>query len=184
MLYEGTAYLSRWVDGDTCEITVRSQVPCCTSVVETSRKLRLKGINAPEMKTEAGLKALGFVNQVCPPGPCDVAINGFDKYGRWEGSVSSRFIQSSKRDVGELLIESGNGVKVAYGEAGSFVEQAQEIMERRKWGVSWWCKQWTVMEGVNLLWLHRDNESGYFSSDCPWTALVLADDYCKEHVDC
>lgn len=115
MLYQGRANLTRWLDADTAEVTIRVPVEACKMVVESTKPLRLAGINAPEKNTDAGKKALIYVNQLCPPGPVLVNILGFEKYGRWLGNIANY----GSIDVSTSLLESGNAVKVAYGAEGT-----------------------------------------------------------------
>ncbi len=110
MLYQGQTRLVRWLDADTAEITIRVPVPACQMTVETTRHIRLAGINAPEKNTDAGKLAIVWVNGVCPPGPVDVTIIGFEKYGRWLGDV-----RLGSMDMAKALLAAGHAKPVSYG---------------------------------------------------------------------
>lgn len=111
VIYEGGARLNRWLDGDSCELTLRVPILVCQSVVERTHILRLSGVNAPEKNTEAGRKALEFVAQLCPPGPCMVKIAAFDKYKRWLGELTG----INNLEVNFELLVSGNATPVVMG---------------------------------------------------------------------
>lgn len=70
--------------------------------------LRVFGINAPELSTDAGKVALAYAQTLLKPGDiCKVTSHGWDKYGgRFDGDVTL----PDGRDFGALMISSGNAV--------------------------------------------------------------------------
>lgn len=111
MLYSGQALLERWHDGDSCELTVTMPLPLLGDVTTVARRMmRLRGINCPELRTTFGPAAKAFSQAHCPPGLYAVEVNGWDKYGRWLGTV---FVNG--KDITTLLVESGNAERVKYG---------------------------------------------------------------------
>lgn len=112
MLYTGQATLNRWHDGDSCELAITVPMPLLGDVTTVARRMmRVRGINCPELRTVFGPAAKAFSEKVCPPGVVyAVEVNGWDKYGRWLGTVFA-----DGKDVAVLLVESGNAERVKYG---------------------------------------------------------------------
>lgn len=90
-------------DGDT--ITVETDLGYRAKLVMT---LRLYGINAPELKTAAGITAREFLKTQIKPGD-PVTIKTFkdpgDKYGRWLAVVLTGNV-----NINDLMVSSGNAV--------------------------------------------------------------------------
>lgn len=69
---------------------------------------RVFGINAPELRTQAGKDALVFIRSVVQLGDvCEVVSHGWDKYGgRFDGVV---FLPDG-RSLGQVMIDAGHAV--------------------------------------------------------------------------
>lgn len=68
-------------------------------------KIRLEGVNAPELETPEGNAARNFVAQVMPPGTLiEILSHRLDKYGRAQASVQL----PSGVDLAEKLLEAGH----------------------------------------------------------------------------
>src|SRR5690242_14730992 len=69
--------------------------------------VRVAGVDAPELSTDAGKAARDFVNTLLPVGTAvTVVSHSLDKYGRVLASVRL----PDGRDLATLLIETGHGV--------------------------------------------------------------------------
>jgi endonuclease YncB( thermonuclease family) len=79
--YTYAATVERVVDGDTLLVVIEAGFK-----VRVRDKLRLRGVNCPELGTPEGEKAKGFVQKALPPGSRIVlksSKSGQDKYGRF-----------------------------------------------------------------------------------------------------
>ncbi|MEM4360013.1 MAG: thermonuclease family protein [Candidatus Bilamarchaeaceae archaeon] len=88
----------RVIDGDTLDVGLIVPV-----------RVRLDGVDAPEVKTEKGANAKKFVEKVlegAKVGDVRMVMVGKDKYGRVLGTVEVR-----GKDLGEMLIEEGMASK-------------------------------------------------------------------------
>jgi endonuclease YncB( thermonuclease family) len=69
-------------------------------------RVRLLGLNAPELATPEGKTARDFVRQLLPAGTSvTVTSVAWDKFG---GRVDGHVALSDGRDLGELLIQTGH----------------------------------------------------------------------------
>src|SRR5438552_2267195 len=73
---------------------------------------RIYGINAPELSTEAGKKALAYAESLVKPGDKATAVShGWDAYGgRFDGTITL----SDGSDFATKMVESGNAVWKSY----------------------------------------------------------------------
>lgn len=98
------AIVRRVIDGDTLVVDIdqgRGQW-------WHGAKIRLVGIDCPEMPTEAGMSARGFVSSLCPPGsPCYVQTHSADNFGRWLGTL---WVGEAKRSLQTILVESNHAI--------------------------------------------------------------------------
>jgi micrococcal nuclease len=111
-LAEGKARVTKIVDGDT----VHALVTHAESTQPSEEKVRLYGINAPELHPRPGQswsdftvqpyaqEASDFLEKLCPPGS-EIRLDehGRDKYGR----LLAVIILPDGRDANKLLIEAG-----------------------------------------------------------------------------
>ena len=99
-----------WVtDGDTCHVVLDvglRQYPMQT--------IRLAGINAPEMGTEAGRAARAFLTALALGKPAIVRTIAADKYGgRYDGDVRV-WDGTAWHDAAAALVAAGHAVPHAY----------------------------------------------------------------------
>lgn len=101
------ARILNWVDGDTCDVEVDLGF-CLLYAI----RLRLYGINAPEIKgdtKEAGLRTKVFVEDNCKPGT-EVVIKTYkdkrEKYGRYLAEIWFNF-NGEQVCLNQLLIDKG-----------------------------------------------------------------------------
>lgn len=101
--YTYAAKLLRVIDGDTIVVNVDLGMRISTEIT-----VRLMGINAPELNTEAGKNARAFVRTLNAE---QVVVKTHkdpkDKYGRWLGEV---FINGES--LNELMIAKGHAVRM------------------------------------------------------------------------
>ncbi len=73
---------------------------------------RLYGINAPELSTDAGKKALEYIKTLVTIGDkVSVLSHGWDKYGgRFDGVV----VTVSGTNLAKAMLDSGNAVPAVY----------------------------------------------------------------------
>jgi len=118
-IYQAT--LERVVDGDTVDIVIDLGF-------STFRKerIRLYGIDAPEINTEAGKLAKGFVEEWFWDNPkffieTIVAegknVSKRDKYGRYLGTIASTYRALSEWVTDEVQATTLNGQLIASGHA-------------------------------------------------------------------
>lgn len=69
---------------------------------------RVYGINAPELRTDAGKASLAYAQTILHPGDlCTVLSHGWDKYGgRFDGSITL----PDGRDYAQVMLDSGQAV--------------------------------------------------------------------------
>ena len=98
------AVVLSWHDGDTCHL----ELDLGFGIHALGFNLRVFGINAPELSTEAGKAALAAADEICPPGtPITVLSHSWDKYGgRFDGEITL----PDGSSYGERMLESGNAV--------------------------------------------------------------------------
>ncbi len=88
-------------DGDT--VNVKLDVGFDLTVYA---RVRVNGINAPELSTHAGKDAREFARNVLPVGDAvQVVSHGWDKYG---GRVDGSITLPDGRDFAQLMLESGH----------------------------------------------------------------------------
>lgn len=75
--------------------------------IELHTKLRIAGVQAPELMTIGGSDATQFLAALCPPGTV-VLVNSkrLDKYGRAEATITLE----DGRDLASAIIASGHGI--------------------------------------------------------------------------
>ncbi|MEM4383324.1 MAG: thermonuclease family protein [Candidatus Caldarchaeum sp.] len=86
------------VDGDTLDVGLIIPI-----------RVRLAGVDAPEVRTEKGANAKKFVEKVLEGakiGEVRMVMVGKDKYGRVLGTIEVR-----GKDLGEMLLEEGMASK-------------------------------------------------------------------------
>jgi endonuclease YncB( thermonuclease family) len=102
------ATLVRTVDGDTYEIkavVVQGDFLFNTSVSAEARvTIRLRGIDAPERYTAAGILATAAADQILRSGPVTVCPTGRKTFDRWEADV-----YVGTQSVAEWLLAAGHG---------------------------------------------------------------------------
>lgn len=98
------AKVRRVIDGDTIVLDIdRGQ-----SIWSIGVRVRLVGIDCPEINSDAGLAAMQFVSAMIPPGsPCYVQTHSFDDFGRWLGTV---WAGEAERSLNQVLIESNHAI--------------------------------------------------------------------------
>lgn len=96
------AHTGRVVDGDTLDLDVDLGFS-----ITLHQRVRLYGINAPELPTAAGRAAQAYLADLCPPGtPCTLLSHGWDKYGgRCDGEVLVE-----RGSLAERLVAAGHAV--------------------------------------------------------------------------
>ena len=97
-LFTYRATVTQLVDGDT----VWAEIDCGFGVW-TRQKLRLRGIDAPELETAAGWRARSFVNEVLKPvDQVVVTTSRADKYDRY---LADLYYLAGKADPERVLAE-------------------------------------------------------------------------------
>jgi endonuclease YncB( thermonuclease family) len=100
--WQGRAVIIENSDGDT----LKAQIDLGFSITLTT-KLRVAGVQAPEMASPRGAAARLFLFELVPPGSIvNVSSKRLDKYGRAEATL----LLLDGRDVATLIIESGHGI--------------------------------------------------------------------------
>lgn len=94
--------VARVVDGDTVDVQLDLGFD-----LTVHARVRLAGVNAPELGTFAGRASAAYMRELLPEGASvDVRSVGWDKYG---GRVDGR-IEAVHGDVAELLVRAGHAV--------------------------------------------------------------------------
>jgi len=107
-MFEYTAQVLKMIDGDTLKLQI--DLGFSVHVVQTCRLVR---IDAPEMNTMEGFKALQFVTgQLATATAVKVSTSKPDKYGRW---LVDFFFQSPASgqqwiNLSDLLLSSKHAV--------------------------------------------------------------------------
>lgn len=93
-----------WHDGDTCRV----DVDLGFGIHATAFNLRVYGINAPELNTDAGKLARDFAAVLCPPGSRVLIMSrGWDKYGgRFDGEITL----PDGQDFARQMVAGGHAV--------------------------------------------------------------------------
>ncbi len=103
-IYQYSATVIKIIDGDTITVAID-----CGFRIAFATPLRMNGINAPELKTDAGKKALAYIQTLIAVGDT-ISIKTFkdprDKYGRWLADVFT----ASGENVNQAMVDSGNAV--------------------------------------------------------------------------
>jgi len=97
-------------DGDTMTLVIDLGFN-----VTVKQHCRLKGINAPELSTQAGKDALAFALTLVEPGDTVITTSyGWDKYGgRYDGTVQLL----DGRDFAATMLKAGMAVPFMVGES-------------------------------------------------------------------
>jgi endonuclease YncB( thermonuclease family) len=98
-------------DGDTMTVTMRAASDVgfgVTLAANLTYPIRIYGINAPELSTQAGKDALAYALTLVKPGDSvTVLSHSWDKYApRVDGSITL----PDGRDFAQLMLDSGNAV--------------------------------------------------------------------------
>lgn len=102
-----TATVTRIIDGDTfvADVAFSSDVLNASGAVR--RRVRVIGINAPELHKPGGLEAKGALEALLSAGGIEVqVVKACDDFGRLLASV-----YSGDTDVGAAMIDGGHAVK-------------------------------------------------------------------------
>jgi len=111
-MYEYSAKIRRWVDGDTVDVTLDLGFD-----ILYNNRIRLYGINTPESRTrdleekKRGLAAKDRVKELCPVGSSitlKTTKDGRGKFGRILGEI---FVPGVVQSVNQLLVEEGHAVE-------------------------------------------------------------------------
>lgn len=106
-LYQYRAQLIRVIDGDTLDLSIDLGFD-----ITQKTRVRLMGINAPEMNTDAGKLAKAFVVDWFSEGEA-ITLETYkdkrEKYGRYLAKVVT-----AKGDLAACLIEAGHAVAKEY----------------------------------------------------------------------
>jgi micrococcal nuclease len=107
-VFERHATVTRVVDGDTLHLSV--DLGCDTTLAMT---VRLYGVNAPEMNTDAGKAAKAFVEQWVAESPAPVFVlrtvkDKKEKYGRYLADLVRVVVGGES--LCEALLSSGHAV--------------------------------------------------------------------------
>ena len=99
-------------DGDTAHVVVDLGFGFQLNPYDVNGRpvisLRVFGINAPELNTDAGKASLAYAQQLCPPGTLvTVMSHGWDKYGgRFDGTITL----PDGQDFSAAMIAAGQAV--------------------------------------------------------------------------
>ena len=112
LMYEYSATIRRWVDGDTVDVTLDLGFD-----ILYNNRIRLYGINTPESRTrdleekKQGLAAKDRVKELCPVGSSitlKTTKDGRGKFGRILGEI---FVPGAVQSINQLLVEEGHAVE-------------------------------------------------------------------------
>jgi endonuclease YncB( thermonuclease family) len=100
--WQGKGIIISVADGDTMHAGIDLGFG-----IELHTKLRVAGVQAPELATIGGSDATQFLAALCPPGSV-VMVNSkrLDKYGRAEAVITLE----DGRDLATEIINSGHGI--------------------------------------------------------------------------
>ena len=110
LMYEYSAKIRRWVDGDTVDVTLDLGFD-----ILYNNRIRLYGINTPESRTrdleekKLGLAAKDRVKELCPVGSTvtiKTTKDGRGKYGRILGEI---FV--GEVNINQQLVAEGHAVE-------------------------------------------------------------------------
>ena len=110
LMYEYSAKIRRWVDGDTVDVTLDLGFD-----ILYNNRIRLYGINTPESRTrdleekKRGLAAKDRVKELCPVGSTvtiKTTKDGRGKFGRILGEI---FIEDV--NINQQLVAEGHAVE-------------------------------------------------------------------------
>ena len=109
-MYHYAAKLIRIVDADTVQVELDLGFDTFNKI-----KIRMKGINAPEIRTPAGIEAKAFLERLLTGKTLEVETSKaspHDKYaGRWNATVWATELGKPQVNVNQAMIESGHAVK-------------------------------------------------------------------------
>jgi hypothetical protein len=107
-LYTYRAYLESWIDGDTLWVVLD------TGMREMSRqKLRLRGIDCPELNTQEGQAAKKFAQALLKDVPSLTVLSSRNaSYDRYEADIFYVDTQGKEQYLNNVLLESGYAVRV------------------------------------------------------------------------
>ena len=112
LMYEYSAKIRRWVDGDTVDVTLDLGFD-----ILYNNRIRLYGINTPESRTrdleekKRGLAAKDRVKELCPVGSSIIlktTKDGRGKFGRILGEI---FVPGAVQSINQLLVEEGHALE-------------------------------------------------------------------------
>lgn len=94
------ATIIRWLDADTAQMELDIGF-----AISYRAKVRIEGVNSPELNTAAGREAVAWTRAFLPPGmKVTVVSRQWDKYGRVLGAI----VLPDGSDYGEALIKAGH----------------------------------------------------------------------------
>lgn len=109
-MYHYAAKLIRVIDGDTIAVELDLGFDTFNKI-----KIRMKGINAPELSTPAGIEAKAFLEKLLDGKSLEVETSKaspHDKYaGRWNATVWASELGKSQVNVNLAMVDSGQAVK-------------------------------------------------------------------------
>jgi micrococcal nuclease len=97
--YTYKAMITRVVDGDTFDLTVDLGMRVSTLI-----RVRVRGVNAPELRTAEGKVLKATLVSMLEGKPCTVTTHKDpgDKYGRWLADI-----HAAETDLGQWLLKNG-----------------------------------------------------------------------------
>ncbi|MGH2373031.1 MAG: thermonuclease family protein [bacterium] len=102
-VFQFPAEVDSWYDGDSLSVHRQSQ----PGQVVHGEKVRVHGINAPELHDARGMEARDYAAGLAPPGSQVILVaTKEDKYGRF----LARVILPTGDSLGDLMIAGGHAV--------------------------------------------------------------------------
>jgi endonuclease YncB( thermonuclease family) len=102
-IFQFPAEIDSWYDGDSC--TVHRQAKPGETI--HGEKVRVHGINAPELHDAGGPEARDYAEGLAPPGSQVILVaTKEDKYGRF----LARIILPTGDSLGDMMIAAGQAV--------------------------------------------------------------------------
>lgn len=98
--------IEKIVDGDTVDVSVDMGFHVWTKV-----RVRLAGMNAPEMKTVEGAISKSQLSALCLGAEALMYCEGKDRYGRWIAGLTRK---TDDLDINAEMIRLGCAVAVKY----------------------------------------------------------------------